>query len=365
MIEIIIVICVILALLIWMILEWYCVSNVTLLRKWFNKDTCNKLLEVPQTKATQMETLPTINANSAKDISTNWQKVIPKVSVELVTTLKKNNYSTTVSIKKDNYNIITPNLTIKEKIYYRLGVNGNIDTTRIENIIDSILESINDPIIKQNLKNENPIYLVGASTRDFHEFKIFENSKTTDGTRNLLDVKGFATNKPIPGFISIDFNFCKYDNEYPESIVFHEFAHTLHESGFSQQQKKRLTSLYDQYNVKTNKYNINSYAFSSENEFFAEMAQIYCQMTYRLDVTGNININILRYELPDMFLFLASIFNINNSNKMLLSFCDLCNNHKLCCRDDTPDCISWAAKGECKANHNYMHKRCRKSCSMC
>ena len=111
--------------------------------------------------------------------------------------------------------------------------------------------------------------------KDFHEFKIFENSKTTDGTRNLLDVKGFATNKPTPGFISIDFNLCKYDNEYPESIVFHEFVHTLHESGFSEQQKKKLTSLYDQYKVKTNKYNINSYEFSTENEFFAEIAQIY------------------------------------------------------------------------------------------
>lgn len=264
--------------------------------------------------------------------------------------------------KQDNYNI-TPDLVVKNKTYYRIGSKNEIDTARIESIFDSIIEMIKDPVIKENLKNDNPIYLVGNSSKEFTELQPLSNINSHDG-RTMFDIKAFGTNKPLPGFIHIEFNYCK--TEYiDESVVFHEFMHTIHQSGFTQEQKNILTSLYNKYKVPTSKYNINSYAFSTENEFFAVMAQVFCQMTSRLDATGNITIEILENELYDMFVFLNSIIDIKN-NKVLKSFCLLCNNkHQLCCRDENLNCEKWAENGECSRNPEYMTLRCRKSCSFC
>lgn len=228
---------------------------------------------------------------------------------------------------QDKY-IILSELNIKDKKYYRLGTKKNqfVDTLLIEKEIDSIIESIKSDEIKNNLKSERPLYIIGDRPGSFSEYDVFKNANTSMDDRLISDLPAFGTNAPYPGFLSVDFSNCSTLSKY-ESITFHEFMHTVEISGMTQQQKSRLILLYNKYNVRTPKYNIDSYAFSTVHEFFAEMAQIYCKMTKRLDVTGGITIDILQQELPEMFSFLEEIF---YNHKSIETFCQFCNYHNLC-----------------------------------
>lgn len=226
--------------------------------------------------------------------------------------------------------IIMQNTVVKDYIYYRFGAKTESEvnnTLRIQSIINGIIQIIKEDDIKYNLQHNKPIFLIGPSARDFDEFQSLRDLKTIEGTRNILDIPAFSTNKPLPGYISNIFNVC--NNSTNEDIVFHEFMHVIESDGMSQNQKDVLNELYKKYNVPSNNYNINSYAFVSVHEFFAEMAQVYCKMTLRLDVTGGVTINILRQYLPDLNTFLESIFNIS-SNYVLNAICYNCNKNLLC-----------------------------------
>lgn len=263
----------------------------------------------------------------------------------------------------EQYNF-SNNYFIINKKYYRIGLLKNIDVSKIINKMDAIISNINADIIKINLEKNNPIYLIGNSARDFTEFNLFTNTQTTDKTRNLLDVKGFATNKPIPGYLYIGFNDCINENN-DDDIVFHEFMHTIHKSGLDKIMGTELDYIFNKYKITNNIYNINSYGFQDVFEFFAEMAQVYCGVTTRLDVTGNVTHTILKNNLPDMYNFLKKIFKNNYSIRENIC-AQNCNNTFCCdCTDNNNECYNWAIKGECIKNPNYMLKNCKKSCNSC
>jgi hypothetical protein len=140
--------------------------------------------------------------------------------------------------------------------------------------------------------------------------------------------------------------------------------HVIESDGMTQQQKDMLNKIYNKYNVSSNIYDIKSYAFLNVHEFFAEMAQVYCQMTLRLDVTGGVTNKIIQDDLPEVKTFLETIFNIN-PNSVLNAICTNCNQNLLCCRDEFDDCSYWTGIGECDKNPGFMKIRCRKSCKIC
>lgn len=230
-----------------------------------------------------------------------------------------------------NYNI-SSNTIVKDYIYYRLGFKTESEVNEslyIQSIINSIIQMIKDNNIKYNLQRNKPIFLIGSSARNFDELQSLKNMRTTEGNRNMLDIAAFSPSNSLPGFISNIFKNC--DNQYSndEDIVFHEFMHVIMSDGMTQTQKDILNKIYNKYNVFSNIYNIKSYAFVHVAEFFAEMAQVYCSMTIRLDVTGGITKQILFNYLPEVITFLETIFN-KNPNHVLNTICTNCNQLNLC-----------------------------------
>jgi len=263
-------------------------------------------------------------------------------------------------ISNGDYTII--NAIVRDYTYYRLGVKTELEfnnTLYIQSIINSIILMIKDNNIKNNLEREKPIFLIGSNAHDFLELQSLKDIKSSEGGRNVLNVYGFGPVKPIPGFLSNIFNKCN-DPYFNDNIVFHEFMHAIHFYGLIQKQQDVLNELYNKYKVLSNIYDIKSYVFVNVYEFFAEMAQVYCQMTFRLDATGGIIHKILKENLPDMYIFLKSIFDIDQ-NHVLNAICKKCKENLLCCRDEYEECTYWESIGEC----NNIKTHCRKSCKIC
>lgn len=268
-------------------------------------------------------------------------------------------------IPSEDYTII--NSIVKDYTYYRLGVKTELEfnnTLLIQSIINNIISIIKDNDIKNNLQQNKPLFLIGPNAHYFLEFQVLKDMKSAEGLRNILDVLAFGPNKPTPGFISEVYNNC-VNTHWNENVVFHEYMHAIHYYGMTEKQQLVLTELYNKYNVRSNYYNIiDAYAFVTVLEFFAVMASVYCQMTFRLDITGNITNKILKDYLPELYIFLESIFDVY-PNHVLNTLCDKCNQDYLCCRNDYQDCAYWESNGDCNTNSEFMKTRCRKSCKIC
>jgi hypothetical protein len=174
------------------------------------------------------------------------------------------------------------------------------------------------------------LFLISSSAHDFLELQSLKDRKSSEGTRDILDVSAFCAHKPIPGFISNIYNKCIHTHS-DENVVFHEFIHAIHYYGTTQEQNNMLKILYNKYNVNSDNYDIKSYAFVDVYEFFATMSQVYCQMSYNLKASGNVTYIILKNNLPELYTFLESIFNIDPNNA-LIALCTNCNQDLLCKR---------------------------------
>ena len=199
---------------------------------------------------------------------------------------------------------------VTDRGYFRLATRSpEISVKYIQGTLDATLYSIKLGEVRDRLARARPIYLISKSARDFPEFMSrFGGSATGDG-RTLLDLMGFGTNKPIPGYLSSDFEGCDHPY-YEEDIPFHEFAHTIHIDGFTDQMKARIQELYDKYKVASPHYNINSYAFANSMEFFAEMSQVFCEVTVRKDVTAGLDKAGIHAHMPELYSFLDSLFDV-------------------------------------------------------
>jgi hypothetical protein len=206
----------------------------------------------------------------------------------------------------DAYNVpnVKPNLN-KEFCRFIFAYDVPIDTKmRFQTYVMSICHSLTYDIQMQLLQNP-PTYLIGKSARDFTQFAPLANTSTTEGKRQILDINAFASSPSLPGFASSDLVTCPHANE---EVFFHEFCHEIHRLGLTSSQKIRMTSIFNTYNVKNSIYDINTYAFLNEEEFFAEMCQVYAGTTSRTDVTGGITQDMLKTSLSMMQEFLDSIW---------------------------------------------------------
>lgn len=206
---------------------------------------------------------------------------------------------------------------VADQYYYRLGsLPSTANVPIIAGIFDAVVNSIKIQTVKERLAASRPIYLVGKSAREFTEFTW---RFTEPWQQYLLDIMAFATNVWIPGFVSSDFEGCAHPY-YEDDVPVHEFMHTVHLDGLSDAMKARINFLYNQYNVPNPNYNIDSYAFVDDREFFAEMGQIFTEVTVRQDVTGGLDKAGLKAYLPEMYELLESIFDVSN-NKIKAASC--------------------------------------------
>ena len=206
---------------------------------------------------------------------------------------------------------------VVDRFYYRIGLlSSRVRVPIIAGILDAVVDSIKIRAIKERLADVRPIYLLGKSPRNFTEFTL---RFTEPWQLYLLDIMAFATNVWIPGFISTDFEGCAHPY-FEDDVPVHEFMHTVHLDGFSDDMKARVNFLYNKYKVPNPNYNIDSYAFVDDREFFAEMGQIFTEVTIRKDVTAGLDKAGLKRYLPEMYAFLESIFDVSN-NKIKKASC--------------------------------------------
>jgi len=211
---------------------------------------------------------------------------------------------------KKNYNLSDKLLVFNETEYYILAGNDikyKNDSDIISKIIFECIDNLNDTTSKKNLQNNKFIFLVGDSGKDFTEFLHFHDVKTSEGSRNLIDISAWGPLQPSPGFIKNTYSTCI--NQIDENIIVHEALHAIHLYGFDSNKQNRIIELYKKYNNPNNNYNTSGvYGFVTEFEFFSIMTSVYLGMNVRMDVTGNINKDILKQHLPDMYSFLKELY---------------------------------------------------------
>lgn len=223
------------------------------------------------------------------------------------------------------YRMLSENLTIFYETEYII-ICGNKDIykpdgVKIGEYINTIFSFISYKNIKESIKKNKIVYMVGNSAREFEEFKVFEDIKSTEGFRNLIDIQAFSNNGIYPGYLKNLFSGCNSDYQH-EDIIFHEIIHSIHLSGMTFKQREDIKKLYDKYKIPNSKYNINSYAFLNEMEFFAEMMQVYGKLTLRSDVTAGISYTYLKNKMKDFILFVnSSIYTEDDLKKLKKQLC--------------------------------------------
>lgn len=89
------------------------------------------------------------------------------------------------------------------------------------------------------------------------------------------------------------------------------------------------------------------------------------------DRYGELRINYVNHHNPDLILFDKSENELHRIDLTRLRTLE--SMHKLIvllglkevCRNVNPNCVDWAATGECENNFDFMSHSCRKSCKFC
>jgi hypothetical protein len=100
----------------------------------------------------------------------------------------------------------------------------------------------------------------------------------------------------------------------------HEYFHSVQLQGFTAELLNENSRLYNLYSVAHAFYNtVGSYAFSNDIEFFAEMGQVFNNVTVRLDLasTGGITREIMRTRMPELFQVMTRVFGSTNNMKVV------------------------------------------------
>ena len=209
---------------------------------------------------------------------------------------------------------------VVDKGYYRLAkLSKHVKTSHIESIMDAGMRAVKTSAVKDRMLKERPIFFVSSSPINFKEI---EPGATSDG-RSFFDLEGFGPRKPMPGFLSSDFEGC--DHPYPAEVIpLYELTHAIKTDGMDEELQKKLTAIYEKYKANSSSdYEVDSYAFTSETEFFSEMTQVFFKTTIRKDVTAGLDKAGLKQFLPDMYNFLDAMFDSNAIGSVKQASCAL------------------------------------------
>jgi len=94
-----------------------------------------------------------------------------------------------------------------------------------------------------------------------------------------------------------------------ESIMVHEFAHTVMNCGFTDRQHAILSAAYRDCQAQPERFEQSQYWMCNEEEFWAEMVQAWFSASIRVDVNSGINTRPgLKDALPILVPLLTEVF---------------------------------------------------------
>eukprot|EP01023_Acetabularia_acetabulum_P029804 TRINITY_DN28096_c0_g2_i2.p2 TRINITY_DN28096_c0_g2~~TRINITY_DN28096_c0_g2_i2.p2 ORF type:complete len:332 (-),score=40.09 TRINITY_DN28096_c0_g2_i2:185-1180(-) len=164
---------------------------------------------------------------------------------------------------------------------------------KAEKIIQGMLKNCQQSLINKLIENNAEIGIIGCKqkTTDIPPHQKFKNDSRCDSAVSLDEgTRGLGGTLSCPTTSVGEENLLESeDDKYnQESILVHEFAHTIMNCGMDIKKQKKVRKWYKKAR-KSKKYELNSYIMLNEDEYWAECCQIWFSATKRKDdATGGI-----------------------------------------------------------------------------
>lgn len=277
----------------------------------------------------------------------NWNEIANKIStcgpieLEIIYSKKTNLINNKDQLSDSGFATIVSYL-ITRKIE-RTNFSGNA----FNNLIENLKKQLNNKSVAENLIDQEVI-IIGKNEEltDNSHYSQWKNASSTGGTGSWRTTRGAgayaipsATDKPdgkMPAGASpfkytaigeetldssLTSSFTKYDAGY--SVGAHEFAHTIHEFGITDDQRIRILNCYNNFCNSIGKEWVDGpqyisgkgpcYASTNVKEYFAQSSNAYWDLNGGTDATTGGNRHNgstwLSQNDPDMLQLLNEIYN--------------------------------------------------------
>lgn len=158
----------------------------------------------------------------------------------------------------------------------------------VENILQGCSKRIVDELLDHNCKVA--VMARDQVTTDILEHSHLRGSSVFDGRDWDSQVRGLGGTKAIPTCSVGEENVLRRphpeDKYYQESILIHEFAHTIMEVAFDSKMMERIIQIYQR---SKSKYSPGIYMAVDEKEYWAEGSESWFNASLRNDVNDGVN----------------------------------------------------------------------------
>ena len=180
-----------------------------------------------------------------------------------------------------------------------------------EGVVQNMLRDADVAVTTKMIECKCALGIIGKKqvTTDIPCHSHLKGSKTGDGrdidqgTRGLGGVPGNPTSTVGEENITMD----SWDTYPAESILVHEFGHTVMNCGFSEEQTAKIKALYS--DAIRQGFNSKLYMFSNPEEFWANGTQAWFNAIARKDVNAKINTReLLLQHLPGLGALMKEVY---------------------------------------------------------
>lgn len=203
----------------------------------------------------------------------------------------------------------------------RIKGSANIDSDSLGSAADIIEKMISKRAdIKKRLIDEKADVVIIAKNEnycDIPEARDLKDVKTFDG-RSFCDICGGGGVIGRPITTVCEDNLLKTDKDPyhgTEDILTHEFAHTMHIMGMSEDDKKMVTKLYEEAKAKgifeKNAEGKSTYMMANEQEFFACLSAAWFGVHNPLSPAISpelVNRESIKIKLPAVYEFMRTVY---------------------------------------------------------
>ncbi len=187
--------------------------------------------------------------------------------------------------------------------------------TEATRILDCMLLSADAAVTDRMIRCGVSVAIIGRHevTTDVPEHRHLLGTATSDGRIFDSGTRGVGGTVHVPVTSVGEENLLmENDRHYPdESVLVHEFAHTVMNCGFDETQQAAIRSIYN--SALRGGYNRGLYMFSNEDEFFAICTQAWFSAICRVDMNMGITCREkLKSIFPDLVDFMTEVYGDNS-----------------------------------------------------
>lgn len=164
---------------------------------------------------------------------------------------------------------------------------------KAEHVVSKMVEQMHPKVLERLQQNGADVAVIGrhqvVSDMPMHSF--LKGQDADFGGRNCdVGTRGVGGSWTVPTCSTGEENLLmENDRHYPsESILVHEFAHTVMAVGMNEDQRQAVISAY--FNARSSQlYKPNIYMLANADEYWAEGTQSWFEATTRIDVNSGVN----------------------------------------------------------------------------